>query len=165
MKALSTRLTIAMALLAGLAVPSYAAWGIDDHVDDLGWDISGYVLGASETHWLSIGCYEDPYDAGRVVTVGTGEDYDETASYAPRVPMTLRAGDRRVQILGAFENFGALAVDAIEDHVPFWQDAVDLVGYAESAGLPIEVSFFDTALTFPSEGGSATLFWIARLCQ
>ena len=138
-------LLAAAAAFTLMAAPAFA-WSYSERESDIDLWISAFQDDATG-HQLALSCSDwAPEDAD--ITVYSPEDYEETSSYAPEVPLTVTVdGLETGPLKGKFANYdGKLSVTVYETDDTRVRPLFELIQKAKTG---IEVSYFDKKLTFP----------------
>lgn len=154
------------AILFGVASPASAAWEFERQSEE------GFG-GTEHTHIatvnaqngagkLQLGCKVGIFQVFSL-TVHTGEAYDATASYAASVPLMILADETEKGIPAVFGNRdGELVVEAGHAHdsgIKF-----EDVAAIRDASASLEVSFFQTRLSFPSDNAENAVGQVIDAC-
>lgn len=111
---------------------------------------------------ISIACVFDEIDGAEIyeLYVRLVEPYDQTASYAAEVPLTITAGSETFSLVGVFEAFAdrlQVRVSCEGDDVMDWDWLATVIAIADRDQTPIVASFFDKSLSFSPKGGETAI--------
>lgn len=119
-------------------------------------------LDASGQYVLAVNCIVQ--SGGGTLFIVTPHPWEETTSYAPEVPTTFIAdGETHTLTLKFITAGGRVAVATAFSDDPDRFNALILT--IQRAGSTIDVSYFDTSLSFSSEGSSAAIESVKSACS
>ncbi|WP_147275991.1 hypothetical protein [Pelagibacterium lacus] len=161
---LSTVLALS-GLLLGLASEAWAAWVTESEKGETYRQGRAGVMATDGVTLLEVGCYLEQGDiVGELyLTLYTGEDYDDTASYEDWVTLTVKTGTVAVELAYAMpgRDIDEFILDVSElDEEMVW-DA--LVAIEEATGI-IEVSLGTAQVSFPHDNAAQAVGTILDMC-
>lgn len=150
---------IAAAVLFGVASPASAHWKV---VGTLSTEDGKAVVNATDGSGagLEVACL---FPGELYFTALTGQPYDRTASYASLVPMQVIVDGKTIHVWGTFYNRDGILIVGAEKAYDI--AAVDAIFAMRDAAGPIEITFFETRLTFPAENAASTVGQVIDGCQ
>ena len=157
------RLVFAALLAVATASPAAAAWQYHEYWSEVDTWIMASELDITSAYQLSVNC-SDMFTEIAYIAIDTDAAWDDSTSYAPEVLLTLAVDGTALEPLhGKFEQHsGKVAIVASE------LDDVSLraaVAALRDAATSIEASFFDTSLTFTTQGSRPMVSRFLETCN
>ena len=153
-------------LLAGSALPAWAAWESGSVKHENARQDYAVVFDTEFITAIEVGCYIEPENIfGELYLIlFTGEEYDDQADYPETVPLTLRTGSVAIELTHARPTVqgNELTLDISELEDEWVWDALEAI---EDATGPIELVLDTIKSTFPHENAAETVGAILDLCR
>lgn len=157
------RVGLALMAVLVIAAPALAGWEFERMEHSYGDVQQAYLIDSTRSAQLLLTCRDNQPNAPEMM-IHTTELWDDTASYASEVPLTLTFGGMTTGVLAAhFLKFGDRITVLVLDP---WDANLRAVfsALAKNDG-PIVVQYFDHMLSFDGTGAAAPIRQLLTACD